>query len=157
MADFAEVALSPALKAARTRASFLRKVELLEDWASAGSGDEVWFPKTLADFAAWDDQALGVTAWRKANIVVDPRYSDLRQRYDEAIKCLLQRVRRPVRGGDEVRRRAAAERSAVAIAQQLVAERFAHNATLKELRLARATISMPPARTDRAGLRLVED
>ena len=157
MADVTDAAPSPAQKAARTRASFLRKVELLEGWASAGPDDAVWFPKSLAEFAAWDNQALGVTAWRKANIVVDSKYSDLRRRYDVAIKRLLERVKQPVRGGAEVRRRMATERSAVVIAQQLVAERFAHNATRKELRLALASKSMPPARTGRARLRLAED
>jgi len=108
------------------------------------------------EFAAWEDPELEVTAWRKPNVVVDPKYADLRQRYDVAAKRLLERLAKPVRGGNEVRKRITAEQSAIAIAQQLVTERFEHNATRKELRLALANQSMPPTANGKGRVRLVK-
>ena len=149
------LAISPAAKAARTRASFLRKVEVVEGWAATGYVNGGWFPKSLAELAAWEDPGLEVEAWRKANIVSDSRYRDLRERYDLAMGRLLAALGKPKKKTDDVLRRAVAEQHIVALAQQLVTERLAHKETQKLLRLALAANRLIPAPTRKPDLRLV--
>lgn len=157
MTDRANEALSPAGKAARTRAAFLHKVELMEEWADTGSIDGGWFPKTVAELARWKDERLETVAWGRRNIVSDPKYRDLRGRFEQAKDRLLARTGKRHRGGDEAARRAVAEKQAVIIAQQLVAERLAHQETRKRLRLALANADRRvPVAGDRT-LRVVGD
>ncbi len=147
--------LSPVAKAAKTRADFLKKVELLEGWASSGVAPGRFLPRTLREFAAWEDTGQGVHPWRKANIVSDPRYRDLRKRYDEAMSRLLSRAAKDGKAARAARRLATAEQEAIGLAQQLVAERLAHVETQKKLRLALAAAGQVPRAEGRAPLRIV--
>jgi hypothetical protein len=150
------IAFSPAEKAVQTRAAFLAKVELLECWATSGSFSAGAIPNTLAQFAAWEDPNLGIKAWKKANIVSSPKYNDLRSRYDQAMERLRDRSEKKLKSEDERKKRLAAEREIVVIAQQLVRERFAHKATEKKLRLARAAGEISALANGPPRLRIVE-
>ena len=148
--------LSPVAKAAKTRADFLRKVELLEGLAASGVISGRFFPRTLRELAAWEDVEQGVHAWRKANIVSDPRYRDLRERYDEAVLRLLSNASKNGRTARAAKRLAAAEQEAIVLAQQLVAERLAHVETQKKLRLALAAACQVPVTERRTFLRILK-
>lgn len=80
---------SPAERAATTRASFERKVQLLESWVKDGIPDDQNWPRTIADLARWDDPVLGVRRWTSPNLT-SPRgkHADLRERFDVAVAVL---------------------------------------------------------------------
>lgn len=81
--------LSPAERAAATRASFERKVQLLESWAQDGVPDRQPWPRTVADLARWDDPVLGVARWTSPNLTSPcGKHADLRARFDKALAKL---------------------------------------------------------------------
>ena len=80
---------SPREKKERVLASFTRKVEVLEAWVRDGLPAGQYWPQGPVEFASWNDEALGVSAWSKRNIVSpNGPYPALRQRFDEAVRAL---------------------------------------------------------------------
>ena len=77
---------TPAEKAAATRASFERKVSLIEGWARDGLPTGQYCPRKVGELAKWHDPALGIYRWGSPN-VTSPRgkHADLRVRFDEAV------------------------------------------------------------------------
>jgi len=76
--------------AAATRAKFRLKVEVLESWVTAGRVPAgTYWPRGPVPLARWADEELGLEAWRSPNIAAPGgKYSDLRQRFDDAVKEL---------------------------------------------------------------------
>lgn len=80
---------SPNDKAESTRASFQRKVELLELWVSSGVPPGTEWPRAVRALAAWHDEALGIRRWTSPNITSPTgKYADLRARFDHARAAL---------------------------------------------------------------------
>jgi len=77
--------------AAETRSKFLRKVELLEGWAREGGVPPgMKWPRGPTDLARWNDSALNVECWESPNVAApNGKYSDLRSRFDTAVRLLL--------------------------------------------------------------------
>jgi hypothetical protein len=73
-----------------TRGKFTRKVELLETWVKAGAlPDGIKLPDGPIELRKWTDPSLGLEAWSSPNVASpNGRYSDLRSRFDIAIKKL---------------------------------------------------------------------
>jgi hypothetical protein len=128
--------LAPAAKAEKTRADFLRKVELLEACAKAGVDDNKEFPWTLDRLASWSDPERKINPWRKPNIVSAKRYADLRRRYENARLELSTKLKSPGRANEEASKRMLAEQEIVVLAQQIVTVRNEYNLIKRQLKLA---------------------
>ena len=80
---------SPRGKQERVRASFTRKVEVLEAWVRDGLPMGQYWPRGPVELASWCDETLGVSAWSKRNIASpNGPYPELRRRFDEAARAL---------------------------------------------------------------------
>jgi uncharacterized protein YbjT (DUF2867 family) len=69
------------------RAKFLRKIEVLNEWADTGKIPEgCRVPRGAVDLARWEDPELGIEAWRSPNIASPRgRHADLREAFDKAL------------------------------------------------------------------------
>lgn len=76
-----------------TRACFERKVQLLEEWAAAGTAPpDQYVPDGPVALARWEDADLDLHAWASPNVVQPApggRHGDLRKRFDEALATLF--------------------------------------------------------------------
>ncbi|WP_207484955.1 hypothetical protein [Arenibaculum pallidiluteum] len=72
-----------------TRASFQRKIELLEQWAADGvPPGQVW-PAGPTSLARWHDDELCVYRWVSPNVASPKgRNADLRARFDAAVSAI---------------------------------------------------------------------
>lgn len=125
--------LSPGEAQRRTLASFLRKVELLETWASGNVPEGQLWPKNQTELRRWHQPELSVFAWSSPNVAsVSGPYADLRRRFDKAVGKLTSRrpeARLPELAQERMRR-AAAERRVNALSIQIT-EVLAQNAKLE--------------------------
>jgi len=122
LADDGE-SLSPEMRQARTEASFLQKVELIESWAATGLPEGQWCPLTPTDLRRWHEPTIhaGVRAWGSPNIVsAAGQYGDLRRRFDAAVTLLVARRQPKVlaTGCKDYTLRVAAEARVAALAEQ---------------------------------------
>lgn len=107
--------LSPTEKRDGVRASFERKILILEEWARQGVPADAQVPSTQAELRRWEDQPLGITSWADPKIThPNGKNADLAARYEASLKAIGQRLAK-----SKVRRVAAAEAEAENLKSQV--------------------------------------